>query len=667
MILKILISFFLIGAINFSFSQVDTVIVDENEAIEELIDNSEIESEGDEIFGALEELRRNPIDVNSATLDELQKIPLMDLLNATLIVEHRKRFGDFFSINELFMVVGIDIELVNKILPFVKTGAVSFDMNFEDPVVRRRSFFDDLKINFRQRGQTDLQTRSGFLDDKFQGTKLKSYSRVLADWKDFSAGALIEKDAGEKSFTDFNSFFVSADDFYFLKRIIVGDFQTEFGQGLVLWSPFSSSKSSDAVSPIIRRSKNIFPYRSTDENNFFRGIAFSLNYETTRMTFFYSNNFMDANIDSLTNQITSTPFDGFHRTQSELRNKNSAREKLIGSNLFVDINSLTLGFLVMNSRLSAPLEKTDSPYEPSGDNFTYYSATYSYNIMNINFNGEFAFNGSSVASINSVEIVLNRNFSILNSIRSYPRNFFALHGNPFVESGSQSNNEFGIYSGFKWRTSFGMINFYADFFRFPAPKGTLRLPSTGNEFLFSIRSKPIKALETHLQIKTENKEVLFGENIFREITNRNRTNLRLDFTYTISKNLRSRTRFEINNFKIDGAEEAEKGFLTFQDFRVIVSRDFSIQSRIIFFKTDSFNAAIYEFENDVPGVMTNLPMFGSGMRWYLLVKYELFNVLDFSVKYSETYKPNERTLSSGNSEIFNNLDNRLNLQLDYRF
>ncbi len=38
-----------------------------------------------------------------------------------------------------------------------------------------------------------------------------------------------------------------------------------------------------------------------------------------------------------------------------------------------------------------------------------------------------------------------------------------------------------------------------------------------------------------------------------------------------------------------------------------------------------------------------------------------------SLKYSETYKPKEETISSGFNEISGNVDNRIALQIDFRY
>ncbi len=80
-----------------------------------------------------------------------------------------------------------------------------------------------------------------------------------------------------------------------------------------------------------------------------------------------------------------------------------------------------------------------------------------------------------------------------------------------------------------------------------------------------------------------------------------------------------------------------------------------------------FNSAVYEFENDLTGVLTNLPMYDDGMRWYLMIRYKPIDIITLSMKYSETYKPNTKTLSSGNNLINNNIDNRISFQIDVNY
>ena len=107
--------------------------------------------------------------------------------------------------------------------------------------------------------------------------------------------------------------------------------------------------------------------------------------------------------------------------------------------------------------------------------------------------------------------------------------------------------------------------------------------------------------------------------------------------------------------------------MVFQDIRIAAHKNLNFSGRIIFFQTDSFNSAIYEFENDLLGVMPNLAMYGKGIRWYLIAKYKPLTYLSISAKYSETFKPDVTSLSSGDNEIIGNLDNRFSLQIDLNF
>ena len=135
----------------------------------------------------------------------------------------------------------------------------------------------------------------------------------------------------------------------------------------------------------------------------------------------------------------------------------------------------------------------------------------------------------------------------------------------------------------------------------------------------------------------------------------------------MSKYFRLKTRIEYNHFFIKDAGIKEDGILIFQDLRYVPINNINLYSRIIFFQTDSFNSAVYEFENDLLGVMPNLAMYGKGIRWYLIVKYKSLQFLSISAKYSETYKPNVTSLSSGDYEIMGNVDNRVSLQIDIEF
>ena len=57
----------------------------------------------------------------------------------------------------------------------------------------------------------------------------------------------------------------------------------------------------------------------------------------------------------------------------------------------------------------------------------------------------------------------------------------------------------------------------------------------------------------------------------------------------------------------------------------------------IFFRTDSYDSRLYEYENDLPGLMKNVGLYGKGVRWYALAKGRVLGKVHLSLKYSITH------------------------------
>lgn len=650
-------------------SQSDTIPTLTDEFIEDILLESNEETDNSELLDIVEELIRNPIDLNTADLIELLKLPEMDSQSAQYIISTRNKFGPFFATNELFSIKQLDRQLIQKILPFVKVS--SFEEK-QTELPQQKDYSDDFfyrsKIFLRSRLISDLQDRKGFTTGKYEGSELKSYNRLLYKYGDKIQFALLaEKDPGEKSFTDFYSYHLQIKNYGVLNNLVVGDYLLEFGQGLALWSPFGFSKGADAIFPVKKKARYIKPYTSSLEYSFFRGAASTFKLANISLTTFYSDKSFDASIDSITGLITSFGQTGYHRSESELRRKHSTDIKTIGGVIdFTFIDKFYAGLLFYNSKFANKFAGQDL-YELNGDNFNYLSAFYDLNFDKINLFGEFSYNGTSVASINGLQFSAARNFIFTTAIRSYPRNYNNLFGFAFSERSGRINNEVGIYSGVKWRLPIGILNFYFDIFKFPYKTNENSLSSEGNEILLDFVTKPLPKFETRFRYKYENKEVTELVNTNEIIVKRLKQIIRTEFLYEIFKNLRLRTRLEYNHFFIKDVGSKENGFLIFQEARYLPVKNLSTYARIIFFQTDSFNSAIYQFENDLLGVMPNLAMYGKGLRWYLMIRYKATNFLSISAKYSETYKPEANSISSGDNEIIGNLDNRFGLQIEMNF
>jgi len=651
------------------YAQLDSTSIITEEVLDNILVEPDEETDSEELVEILEELIRNPIDINLADVFDLSKLPNMDQQSAQIIIEHRNKFGYFFSPTELFAIRELNKQLIESILPFIKTTRTNDELEKNEEVISGSdSFLNNSKLIIRNRITNDIQNRDGFTSGKYEGSKIKSYNKFLYNYdKNYQAGFLVEKDPGEVSYTDFTSFHLQVKDIGFVKSFIAGDYVLEYGQGLALWSPYGFSKGADAVFPVKKKARYLRPYTSAAEYRFFRGAASRLSFDDFSFTAFYSNNTFDATIDSITGEITSVGQSGFHRFESELNKKGSSKSKLIGGVLdYRFLGRMNVGVIYYNASFDNRFEST-TLYDFSGNNFNYVSTYYELNFSKINFFGEASYDGTSVASINGIQFSANRDLIFTTSLRNYPRNYKNLYGFGFSEKSGKINNELGIYSGLKWKIPFGVLNLYYDIFKFPYRTSENSLSSEGNELLVDFVSIPLPSFEVRLRYKYEDKEVTELINIDEEIVRRLKQIARTDLIYKVSKDLRLKTRIEYNHFFIKDANLKENGLLVYQDLRYVPQKNINLYGRIIFFQTDSFNSAVYEYENDLLGVMPNLAMYGKGIRWYVIVKYKPLQFLTLSTKYSETYKPDETSLSSGDNEITGNVDNRISIQIDMSF
>lgn len=633
------------------FSQQDTTN-QINNLIETFTENQTEGAESSQLYSLFEYLLNNPINVNTASISELTTIPFLDYSTAEKIVINRNKIGHYTSLTQLDSIPDIDKKNISAAKHFLVLS---------DKIIQtRKGKYHYLQGKFRTRTITDLQAKKGFLDGNYLGSRPKTYLRLLLDYSnDYKAGIVIDKDAGERSYTDFISAHITFKNLGIVNKLIIGDYLVEFGQGLALWSPYSFSKSSEAVRTVIKSPRNLIEYTSVDENQFMRGVSSKLKLNDFSLTSFYSKHKIDANIDSLNHEILSFRKDGYHRSISEIEKHNTVDETVWGGVLSYEPgNNISLGLLYYQSKFSLPVFPK-SPNSLSGNRFNFLSFSYSAYLDNIILNGEAAYNNLSVASITNLFIHISNNLRIIFSFRNYPHNYYNLNSAGFSERNG-TKNELGFYTGLAWKTNFGVFNTYFDQFKFPRKTGSIPFSSSGNEFMLDFISKPIKKAQIHFRFKREKKDKLFTENnkIYPNVSN----SIRSEISVNVSHKLKLRTRFE---FRINQMNKtSEKGYLAFQDINWTLFKNTNVKGRIIFFNTDSYNSRIYEFENDLRGILFNPALYGNGMRWYLIAQYRLFNLFNISLKYSETYKPLILSLGSGNNEILGGLDNKVSLQID---
>jgi hypothetical protein len=324
--------------------QIDTSSADV--VIENLLDDVTVEKEDSEVFELFENLIDDPIKINSASVQDILRIPFLNYTEAQTIINYRKKVKIINSADQLLEISNISTEQIQRILPFI-----SFENNSTSVFKSFSEQLSFIKLNFRSRVIQDLQIRNGFSNNSFLGSPQKLYNRLKLIYPGkMNIGVLFEKDAGETSVSDFSSFNFSVKNLSFINNLTIGDYLIEFGQGLAIWSPYGFSKGSDAVGTSSRNARGIIPYTSSEENNFMRGAAVNFSILNISLSAFFSSHKIDASIDTATDKINSIIIDGYHRTENEIRKKDALGENIFGmklSRLFDD--NLHIGFLYYKS------------------------------------------------------------------------------------------------------------------------------------------------------------------------------------------------------------------------------------------------------------------------------------------------------------------------------
>jgi len=653
----------------FAFQQIrrDSVFVGDtaqafvDKYVEDLVEQSTQDAESSELLETLQHLQEDPLNLNDATIGDLQFIPGVTPIIARNIVVARERVGGFKAISDLLAIDGVDEHLLAIIKRFAQVP---------QPTPTQFS------MNYRSRFGRDLEDRRGFQDGSYLGSPWKLYNRLLGRFDYGTAGTsadfgiLAEKDAGENKLNDFTSGFAALTTNSPLKKLILGDYSVAAGQGLTVWRSIAFSKGLEVIQPAKKSLHGIAPYISSDENTFYRGAAAVVALSSFEATAFYSNKKVDASLDSL-GRVTSIYGLGYHRTDGELRRRFATTEKSAGARLQYSLGStLTVGSNYFTTRFGNPFAG-ERIYDFTGNENHVVGFDFDIYLGRLNIFGEWARSHTgAIAGVTGAFIGLAKGVDFVICVRNYPRDFISLHGFGYGERSGPPQDEVGVYTGLRLRLSRGVtLSGYYDQFKFPWQTLSVPLPSEGTDFLLRAELRPFERFNVELKYKSEVKgdavsvQDEYGRLVSR-LADRRQQNGRITAALEVSRDLQVQGRLELVNVSYSNSGRGGSGILLYQGLRWKPTTQLSFDSRLAFFDTDSYDTRICEFESDLHGAVSNPALCGKGLRWYVTARYMLLDGVDFSAKYSQTYRDDLKVIGSGTDQIDGNVESRLSAQID---
>jgi hypothetical protein len=89
--------------------------------------------------------------------------------------------------------------------------------------------------------------------------------------------------------------------------------------------------------------------------------------------------------------------------------------------------------------------------------------------------------------------------------------------------------------------------------------------------------------------------------------------------------------------------------------------------RLAIFATDSYATRITEYERDLNGVASIPSLYGSGVRWYLLLRSKPLAGIELNLKYADLIRDDAGSIGNGLEALTTDHDNRLSAGLEMSF
>ena len=647
------------------------------EVIEQWVNNQESNSyQLENLIESLDELKENLLPINIATKEQLERFPFLSDQLIENILYYIYKHGPMLSDKELMLVKDMDQQTARCLKLFITFQQPDKEEN--NPTLKNILKYGKQELSTRV--DIPVYTKAGYQKENgYRGYSFYTNLRYSFRYSDkVYWGLTAEKDAGEPFFNrenkkgyDYYSPYLLIKNIGKLKTLALGNYRLNYGYGLVMNTDFSMGKTA-MISTLGNKATGIKKHSSTDEYNYFQGIAGSISI-TNRLSAdaFYSYRTMDGIVD---NQfITSIKEDGYHRVMKDFEKKNTFSNQLIGSNLHYNGKSFELGltsvYNVFNKMLN-PTERAYNQFYPRGKDFFNTGLNYKVFWKQFTLLGETAIDkNGKLATMNMLRYSPKGDFQLILMNRFYDVAYQGIYAKSIGE-GSSVQNESGFYIGLETSLlRYFKLMTYGDFFYFPWKKYQLSKNGThGFDGVIQLSYSPSYELDMFIKYRYKNKH--------KDITPEGgkKTTLpyiqqkgRYQLNYSPINKLMLKTTVDVvyNTFQ---QEKASKGILVGESIGYKFKKlPVQLDASMAWFHTDDYASRISMYEKSLLYTFHVPSFYGKGERYTLNVRYAWKDQLILQAKYAYTHYRDRETIGSGLEQINGNRKNDLYFQIRLKF
>lgn len=643
---------------------------------EEPEDDTEIRSRTDYLH-RLEELYAHPINLNTASREELLELPFIDEAQADSLLAYRQRKRMLLSAGELMFIYNIDWNTRRRLSLFTMAGdTVVAPVPLRQRLVSgRHEVTSRLDIPFYRRAgnrPTSAEEQAAHPNRTYLGNGLGNTVRYRYRWRqEVAYGLTLQKDAGEPFGKegnvpyDYTSFYL-----YFRPKagrfaVWAGDYDVRMGQGLLLGNNLFASRL-QAIGNQPRNRNEIKAHTSAEEATFMRGAAGKIRSGRWTITGFASFRRLDGREEN--GKVTSFKTDGLHRTRTELERRRVVGNTVAGGHAAWSGGEWTFGASGYIARYSKEIEPNLKPYNRyylRGKTAGGGSADWGWRSERWSLAGEAAIDreghGALSTTLRYTPVVTT---ALTLQLRDFSSHFVAPFAQTLQEAG-RVQNEKAILLGGQFKLPHNVeIQTYVDFFRHTRPLFRASAPSQGFEAFLMARYIPDntdRSYHIKYRMKTKQQDIT-GYAGWLEYVGTHRLQAAADFGIS---GLRLHTAADLAIATRQTTKSTWGGMLSARGSYIPDSRLKLNLFAAVFF-TEDYATRLFAYEPQLPQ-SGGFPTFAyHGIRFAAVAGWKISPLFSLGIRYGMTHYFNRRSISSGTEQINSSSRTDLSVQLALR-
>lgn len=641
-----------------------------------LADYDDIENDNlDDLYELLCELETSPINLNTATDDEIKQLSFLNSSQTEELIEYLDRYRPLRSIGELSMLQSLDPVRLQLLRCFVYINNVEKEEKY--PTLKNILKYGKHELVattsipcYNRKGD-----RKGYL-----GYKYKHWMRYTFKYGQYlKIGLTGTQDAGEPFFSSGNNMGYDHYAYYaiirklgILKTLALGQYKMRFGMGLTINTSFTLGKTTSLV--LSTPSNTISPNSSRSDAYYLQGAAATIALgKNIDLTSFVSYRKIDATLNS-DGSIKTLLHTGYHRTMSEMQRKHNSSQLATGLSLRWRKDGLHFGanaiYTSFNRELHPNTTQLFRKYDPAGNNFHNGSIDYGFINHRININGETAINNNgAIATLNSLSLKANSSLTLTAIQRYYSYRYYSLLGASFSDGG-KVQNESGVYIGAAW-TPLARLSIlaYTDFAYFPWARYTASLSSHSWDNMvqatYNLSLKTNLTARYRVKLKQENYTYKNDKNI---LINKTEHRVRLIFAYN-DNHWQAKTQLDgacvLFPFNLPNKQNSFGGMLS--QTLSYNHNSLNIAANVGYFHTNDYNSRIYIYERGSLYTFSFPMFYGRGMRTAIFAKGKVGSSIIVIGKVGTTKYFDRDVISSSYQQINSSWKTDVDLQVKWSF